>query len=289
VSAVQLSTVEWSELVGEQSVRVLPQFSRCELLLLEAGNWGKVYFWNSDLGVGSRHQTTAGEGSRRRRLGACCSKLQSVLISDSAIVICSYDLLVNPITNQKLVYSESYTWQYYVDLQVLHWLYQDYFRTARLLNLCCHLAAITHNSIPYILFPAKYPYLLSSPVMQQCLQISPYYPKNHLWLTTCIVTNERWSSILADNRSYLSHSLLDISCLFNCVDIMTITSQMMQDKLPTRCEIKRSRLWNTKQLYFANALYRVFLFLFLLQRNKTRLQEIIISLNFITTLPDEFS
>jgi hypothetical protein len=31
--------LQWSELVGEQSVRGLLQFSRCELLLLEAGSW----------------------------------------------------------------------------------------------------------------------------------------------------------------------------------------------------------------------------------------------------------
>jgi hypothetical protein len=39
VSAMQLSTVEWSELV-EQSVRGLLQFSCCEPLLLNTGSWG---------------------------------------------------------------------------------------------------------------------------------------------------------------------------------------------------------------------------------------------------------
>jgi hypothetical protein len=42
-SSVQLvSTVEWSELVGEHSVRGLLGFSPCELLLLEARSWGMV-------------------------------------------------------------------------------------------------------------------------------------------------------------------------------------------------------------------------------------------------------
>jgi hypothetical protein len=38
VNALQLSTVEWGELVGQQSVRGLLQFSPCEPLPLDAGN-----------------------------------------------------------------------------------------------------------------------------------------------------------------------------------------------------------------------------------------------------------
>jgi hypothetical protein len=42
--------------------------------------------------VAIRHQPTTGEDSRLRRVRTCCSELQSVWISDSAIVTCSYDL-----------------------------------------------------------------------------------------------------------------------------------------------------------------------------------------------------
>jgi hypothetical protein len=38
VSALQLTTVECSELVGQQSVRGLLQFSPCEPLMLDAGS-----------------------------------------------------------------------------------------------------------------------------------------------------------------------------------------------------------------------------------------------------------
>jgi hypothetical protein len=61
--AVGVSVVEWSELVGEL-VRGLLRFSPCELLLLEAGSWGRGQFGNTGRGtsaVGSRYQTTTGE------------------------------------------------------------------------------------------------------------------------------------------------------------------------------------------------------------------------------------
>jgi hypothetical protein len=75
-----------------ESVRGLLRFSRCELFLLETGSWGTgtvreprgrerpplkplpgSYCW--------RH-------NRLRRVSTCCSKLQSVWISDSAVVSC---------------------------------------------------------------------------------------------------------------------------------------------------------------------------------------------------------
>jgi hypothetical protein len=58
VSSVQLSTVERSELVGKL-VRGLLQFSRCELLLLEAGSCGTWSVWEPRVRrrstVGSRY------------------------------------------------------------------------------------------------------------------------------------------------------------------------------------------------------------------------------------------
>jgi hypothetical protein len=65
VSAVQLSTVEWSELVSSQLVRGLLQFGRCELLLLEDGSWGTGIVREPRVrgtsAVGSRYQATTGE------------------------------------------------------------------------------------------------------------------------------------------------------------------------------------------------------------------------------------
>jgi hypothetical protein len=40
---------------------------------------------------GSRRAST-GEDTEDRRFSTCCSELQSVLISDSVMVTCSYDL-----------------------------------------------------------------------------------------------------------------------------------------------------------------------------------------------------
>jgi hypothetical protein len=64
VSAVQLSTVEWSETVGEQWVE-LSQFGPCEPLLLEAGSWGTGRIREPRVrrtsAAGSRYQTTTGE------------------------------------------------------------------------------------------------------------------------------------------------------------------------------------------------------------------------------------
>jgi hypothetical protein len=83
VNAVQLSAVEWSEMVSSQWVRGQLQFDRCDPLLLEA-----------EASVGSRYQATTGEDTAGwKRLSVCCSELQSVCwISDGVIVTCSYDL-----------------------------------------------------------------------------------------------------------------------------------------------------------------------------------------------------
>jgi hypothetical protein len=65
VSAMQLSTVKRSELVGEQSVRGLLQFGRCELLLIDAGNSGTGIFREPRVrgrsAVGSCYQTKTSE------------------------------------------------------------------------------------------------------------------------------------------------------------------------------------------------------------------------------------
>jgi hypothetical protein len=61
----ELSCAEWSELVGEQLVREQLQFSRCELLLLEAGSWDTGIVQEPRVGrmsaIGSCYQTTTGE------------------------------------------------------------------------------------------------------------------------------------------------------------------------------------------------------------------------------------
>jgi hypothetical protein len=75
------------------------RFSRCELLLLEAGSRGTGIFREHGVrgtsAVGSHYQATTGEDTAGwKRLSVCCSELQSVRISDSVIVTCSYELCV---------------------------------------------------------------------------------------------------------------------------------------------------------------------------------------------------
>jgi hypothetical protein len=73
------------------------RFRCCELFLLEAGGW--------DMGIvqeprvrgmsatESRYQATTGEDTAGwKKLSVSCSELQSVWISDSAIVMHIYDL-----------------------------------------------------------------------------------------------------------------------------------------------------------------------------------------------------
>jgi hypothetical protein len=71
-------------------------FSRSELLLWEAGSWGRGQFGNPEEGgtsaVESRYEATTGEDTEDSKDNAWCSKMQSVWIGDSAIVTCSYDL-----------------------------------------------------------------------------------------------------------------------------------------------------------------------------------------------------
>jgi hypothetical protein len=56
-------------------------------LVCEHGSWGSY-------GVGSRYKATTGEDTADWEDSACCSELQGVWISDSAIVTCSYVLQV---------------------------------------------------------------------------------------------------------------------------------------------------------------------------------------------------
>jgi hypothetical protein len=61
--------------------------------------------------------------SRLRRHSTCCSKLQNVWISHSAIVTFSYDLCkwpINPVANPNSVYSSSYTWKYLTFMRHVH-------------------------------------------------------------------------------------------------------------------------------------------------------------------------
>jgi hypothetical protein len=61
-SAVEYSGMKW---VGWWAVRVLLQFSRCELLLLEVGSWGtgtvREHWGKGTPAVGSCYQATTGE------------------------------------------------------------------------------------------------------------------------------------------------------------------------------------------------------------------------------------
>jgi hypothetical protein len=94
-SVSECSWVKWSELVSEL-VRELRQFSRYELLLLEAGSWSTERVRETRVrgtsAVGSRYQATTGEDTADRRISTGCSELQSVWITDSPILTCSYDL-----------------------------------------------------------------------------------------------------------------------------------------------------------------------------------------------------
>jgi hypothetical protein len=81
---------------GVEVVRGLLRFSRCELLLWESGSWGTGVVRKPRVreisAVGCRYQTTTAEDGRLRTINTCCSELMSVLIVDSTIVTCSYDL-----------------------------------------------------------------------------------------------------------------------------------------------------------------------------------------------------
>jgi hypothetical protein len=87
MSAVQLSTVEWSELVGSQLIIGLLQFSRCELLWLEADGWGTGIVREPRVrgtsAVGSRYQATAREDTADWK-NLVCAVINSVWISDRA-------------------------------------------------------------------------------------------------------------------------------------------------------------------------------------------------------------
>jgi hypothetical protein len=70
----------WSEVscLVSELVKGLLRFTPCELLALETGSWGRV--------------TVQTQRTVLRRHRSCCSELQIVWISVSAIVICSYVL-----------------------------------------------------------------------------------------------------------------------------------------------------------------------------------------------------
>jgi hypothetical protein len=91
--------MEWSELVGEwvsELVRGLLRFSPCELLLLEAGSWGTGTVQERKGGgtsaIGSRYQKTGEDTTDWEDLSVCSSELQSVRMSNIAVVTCSSDL-----------------------------------------------------------------------------------------------------------------------------------------------------------------------------------------------------
>jgi hypothetical protein len=70
--------MECSELVGEQLVRGLLQFGRCELLLLEAGSWGTGIV---------REPTVRGASAVGSRYGAMATEDVAVDTSLCMIVI----------------------------------------------------------------------------------------------------------------------------------------------------------------------------------------------------------
>jgi hypothetical protein len=121
-SSVQLMKCSWlqrSELVTEL-VSGLLRFSRCELLLLEAGSWGmeivRQLRVTGTSAVASLCQETTGEN------------IEGWEVLVRAVVNCRVCELItfckcsmNPITNPISFYSHSYTWQYF------H-LFLDYFR-----------------------------------------------------------------------------------------------------------------------------------------------------------------
>jgi hypothetical protein len=90
------SSVEWSAGKWRVSwwVREL-RSSCCELLLLEAGSWGMGIVQEPRVRGMSASQATTGEDTAGwKRLSVCCRELKNVWISDSAIVMRSYDLYV---------------------------------------------------------------------------------------------------------------------------------------------------------------------------------------------------
>jgi hypothetical protein len=95
VRCKSLSRVEWnwvSELVSEYVSGVL-RYGRCEMLLTEAGHWGRLELGNQEergmFAVGNHYQRTGEDTAGSEDLSVCCSELQSVWISISAVVTCN--------------------------------------------------------------------------------------------------------------------------------------------------------------------------------------------------------
>jgi hypothetical protein len=107
-------------------------FSRCELLLLEACTWGQGTVRESrERGtsvVGSRYQKTGENTAGWEELRACCSELQNVWISNSAVTICKWS--INRVTNPNTSYSHPYTW-HYKDTQINHKIFFSRTQTER--------------------------------------------------------------------------------------------------------------------------------------------------------------
>jgi hypothetical protein len=113
--ASECSTVEWSDLVGEQPVRGLLQFGRCELLLLEAGIWGKGTVREPRVrrtsAAGSRYQATTGEYTAHLKDAVNC-RVCELAIALWLLVVTIIKCFINSITNLNPLYRHSYTWQY---------------------------------------------------------------------------------------------------------------------------------------------------------------------------------
>jgi hypothetical protein len=109
VSIVQLSTVKRSELVGEQSVRGLLQFSCCEPLLLDGGSWGTGIFREPRVRgtstTESHYQATTGEDTADWKDSvhvvvnySVCELATALQLLVVTISKCS----INPVTSQTL-------------------------------------------------------------------------------------------------------------------------------------------------------------------------------------------
>jgi hypothetical protein len=99
----------WCEIAASLGIIQLENWVSCGTV---ASRYELEHVYRKDI-VGIRHQTTADEDSRK--FSTCCSELQSVWISDSAIVTCIYDLHVfntYRYPSKRRLQSHSYTREY---------------------------------------------------------------------------------------------------------------------------------------------------------------------------------